>query len=68
MSVSTLLMPNEIVDRPAIRPRLRIGVMLDAWTGPAWIARVLADIAASSHSQNCLVILNRETHATLERS
>ena len=68
MSQSTLTMPVAVAAAPTSRPPLRIGVMLDAWTGPAWMARVLSDIAASAHSQLCLVILNREAAAPRGKS
>jgi hypothetical protein len=48
---------------PAIRsnkPLLRVGVMLDDWTVPAWVADVLASIQDSGVAVLTTVILNRE--------
>ena len=48
---------------PAItsnKPLLRVGVMLDDWTVPAWVADVLASIQDSGVAMLTTVILNRE--------
>ena len=48
---------------PAItsnKPLLRVGVMLDDWTVPAWVADVLASIQDSGVAVLTTVILNRE--------
>lgn len=71
MSQAVLANPVAAPARHDLKAPLRIGVMLDGWVGPAWVARILADIAASSFAQHCLVILNREqlpraTHSPVE--
>jgi hypothetical protein len=48
---------------PAItstKPLLRVGVMLDHWTVPAWIAEVLRSVQCSNVAKLTTVILNRE--------
>jgi hypothetical protein len=48
---------------PAItsnKPLLRVGVMLDDWTVPAWVADVLASIQDSGVAVLTTVIINRE--------
>ena len=42
------------------KPLLRVGVMLDDWTVPAWVAEVLASIPRSGVADLTTVILNRE--------
>ncbi len=44
----------------ANRPLLRVGVMLDHWTVPAWIEEVLASVQGSGIAELTTVILNRE--------
>lgn len=45
----------------AARPPLRIGLMLDDWTVPAWVAKVVSDIQNSGFAAVQLVILNKNT-------
>src|SRR5262245_5737395 len=48
---------------PAItsnKPPLRVGVMLDDWTVPAWIAEVLRSVQRSRVAELTTVILNHE--------
>src|SRR5688572_24892582 len=42
------------------KPPLRVGVMLDDWMVPAWVADVLASIQGSGVAELTTVILNRE--------
>lgn len=42
------------------KPLLRVGVMLDDWTVPAWVAEVMASIQHSRVALLTAVILNRE--------
>jgi len=43
------------------RPPLRVGIMLDAWAGSAWVAKIIEDIRASDFAILSLVILNQAT-------
>src|SRR3954447_10720117 len=45
------------------KPRLRVGVMLDGWTVPAWVADVLVNVQDSGVAELTTVILKRETPA-----
>jgi hypothetical protein len=40
------------------RPKLRIGLMLDSMSPPAWGAKVIADIAKAPYLELALVALN----------
>jgi len=40
------------------KPRLRVGVLLDSWTAPAWIADVLQSIQQSDIAEITAVIIN----------
>jgi hypothetical protein len=40
--------------------RLRIGIMLDSWTVPAWMAKIIRDIQTSDFTELSLVIQNQD--------
>jgi hypothetical protein len=52
----TLLYPSITSNKPP----LRVGVMLDDWTVPAWIGDVLASVQRSGVAELTTVMLNRE--------
>ena len=43
---------------------LRLGLMLDSMTQPAWVDRALDLIAEQGHAQVCLVVLNQQAAAS----
>jgi len=47
------------------RPLLRVGVMLDSWTVPAWTAKVLEEVEQSGAAQVSLVIMNQRKRRSL---
>jgi hypothetical protein len=58
-SITTPLYP----ELTSTKPLLRVGVMLDDWKVPAWVADVLRSIQDSGVAVLTTVILNRETRA-----
>jgi hypothetical protein len=44
--------------------KLKLGILLDSYDIPAWIYRMLEQIAASNHAEILLVILNGDTRNT----
>ncbi len=52
---------------PARRPPLRIGVMLDRLTAPAWIADVLSDVKSSAFAELAVAIVNEAAEVSTPR-
>src|SRR5712692_1473692 len=52
---------------PVKRPPLRIGVMLDRLTAPAWVADVLSDIKGSGFAELAVAIVNGAAEASAPR-
>jgi len=56
---ATLLYPTTL----STRPLLRVGIMLDDWTVPAWVTEVLKSIQRSGVAKLTTIILSREPPA-----
>jgi len=52
-------LPPLYLEPPLTKPKLRIGVMLDSFNLPAWMAKIIRDLLEAPYLEVALIILNK---------